>query len=38
MSNSYIFDLNAIVEEIMADLRECGEIIRLPYSGNEMTY
>lgn len=38
MSNSYIFDLNAIVEEIMADLRECGEVIRLPYSGNEMTY
>lgn len=35
---AYLFDLNDIVDNIRDDLEECGELIRLPFSGDEMTY
>lgn len=35
---AYLFDLHDIVDNIRDDLEECGELIRLPFSGDEMTY
>ena len=35
---AYLFDLHDIVDNIRDDLEECGEIIKLPFSGDEMTY
>lgn len=38
MDKRFLFDLDCIVEKIKCDLEESGELIRLPHSGEEMTY
>ena len=35
---AYLFDLHDIVDNIRDDLEECGELIRLPFSGDEVTF
>ena len=35
---AYLFDLCDIVDAIRDDLEDCGELIRLPFSGDEKTY